>query len=221
MGKEMKVLWTKLKAALGRGEPIRDREALKGFIDAQAAFIAQKCVTEFCRVRAGVQWTKLFGEEQFQTALERSRWKSFAATLAQVSEMVEGAMRRATGEQGLSSAIEGVARDIIEAHARHSGAPRDFAARAVTLVALGLERAEARSEPQAVRHIPEATFDEVFDSLPLVEIARGQDEDYVLNNLRMNLVAAHEEFLRRAAMGEIAKALRLVRDYGQRSGDNL
>jgi hypothetical protein len=217
----MKALWSKLKAKLGRGEPIRSRDALKAFIDAQAAFVAQKCVTEFCRVRAGVQWTKLFEEHEFRSALERSRWQSFAATLAQVSEMVEGAIRRATGEEGLGRTIEGITRDIIEEHGRESGAPLSFTTNAAKLVAMSLERAAARAEPQAVRHIPEATFHEVFNSLPLLAIARGQDEDYVLNNLRMNLVAAHEEFVGRAAMREIAQALRPRSDYGQRSDDHL
>ena len=45
-----------------------DRRAaeLADFMDSRAAFLAQKCIVEFCRVRAGVYWQKLFSEQEFQ-----------------------------------------------------------------------------------------------------------------------------------------------------------
>jgi hypothetical protein len=46
-----------------------------------------------------------------------------------------------------------------------------------------------------------------FDSLPLAKVVRRHDADYILNNLRMNLVAVHEEFRRRARLAEIRQNL--------------
>ena len=79
--------------------PIRSRmrPALAAFMDSRAAFLAQKCVVEFCRVRAGVYWQKLFSEKEFQEALDTSRWRAYPPAFAMVAEMVEGALREAAG----------------------------------------------------------------------------------------------------------------------------
>ena len=50
-------------------EAIADREALQRFVDSRASFLAQKGIVEFCRVRAGVYWQKLFTEDEFRQAL--------------------------------------------------------------------------------------------------------------------------------------------------------
>jgi hypothetical protein len=197
-----------LRAAMGGGAPINDRRSLMAFIDTRAAFIAQKCVTEFCRIRSGVQWTKLFQEDQFLSALEKSRWASYGATLAEVMEMVEGVLRKhaSTSAAALPAALTRVAREIVDGHIAASGAPPDFGPTAIALVETQINLARL-AEPKPVRLIPEATFAVVFESLPLVNIARGHDEDYVLNNLRMNLLAVHEEFQKRGRMREICQAL--------------
>ena len=56
-----------------KAEPISEPARFAAFMDSRAAFLAQKCVVEFCRVRAGVYWQKLFSEAEFQAA-----WRSRA-----------------------------------------------------------------------------------------------------------------------------------------------
>lgn len=197
-----------LKQAFGYGQPIADRDSLKEFVDTRAAFLAQKCVVEFCRVRAGVQWVKLFQEEAFLSALEKSRWNSFAATLGQMTEMIHGTLRepRLRADARLAAILFSLAQEIVDEHARSSSPPADFAQTALDLVKLHLKHAEA-SPSRPVRSIPEATLEIVFDSLPLAKIVRQHDADYILNNLRMNLVAVHEEFRQRARLAELRESL--------------
>ena len=52
--------------------PIRDREALADFIDAQSAFIVQKGIYEYSRARAGHYAKVLFAEEGVR-AIRRAR----------------------------------------------------------------------------------------------------------------------------------------------------
>jgi hypothetical protein len=197
-----------LKHAFGYGEPIASRDSLKEFLDTRAAFLAQKCVVEFCRVRSGIQWVKLFQEEAFLSALERSRWISFGATLGQVTEMVHGVLREPDtwADVKLRILLCSLAQEIVDEHAIRSSPPADFTCSATALIKRHLEHAET-SPSRPVRSIPETTSEIVFDSLPLAKNVRQHDADYILNNLRMNLVAAHEEFRRRARLAEIRESL--------------
>ena len=107
----MGVLDNLLPEFLRKPAPIADAAELAGFMDSRAAFLAQKCIVEFCRVRAGVYWQKLFSEKDFQEALDHARWRAYPACYAMVAEMVEGALREAAGlrQRGLPAALEKLA----------------------------------------------------------------------------------------------------------------
>ena len=78
--------------------PIRDREALADFIDAQSAFIVQKGIYEYSRARAGHYAKVLFAEEGFAQSVEHARWQAFPLGLSMVGEMIEGVLAsHATG----------------------------------------------------------------------------------------------------------------------------
>ena len=77
--------------------PIRDREALADFIDAQSAFIVQKGIYEYSRARAGHYAKVLFAEEGFAQSVERARWQAFPLGLSMVGEMIEGVLASQAG----------------------------------------------------------------------------------------------------------------------------
>ena len=77
--------------------PIRDREALADFIDAQSAFIVQKGIYEYSRARAGHYAKVLFAEKGFAHSVELARWQAFPLGLAMVGEMVEGVLTSQAG----------------------------------------------------------------------------------------------------------------------------
>ena len=72
--------------------PIRDREALADFVDAQSAFIVQKGIYEYSRARAGHYAKVLFAEEGFAQSVEHARWQAFPLGLAMVGEMINGVL---------------------------------------------------------------------------------------------------------------------------------
>ena len=98
----------------GKSAPIETRADLGGFMDSRAAFLAQKCVVEFCRVRAGANWQKLFSEAEFQRELHKSRWRAYPPAFAMVAEMVEGNLREAAGlrQRRLPSALDAVTLEV-------------------------------------------------------------------------------------------------------------
>ncbi|RUV71057.1 hypothetical protein EOA88_28015, partial [Mesorhizobium sp. M5C.F.Ca.IN.020.14.1.1] len=78
----MGLLTNLLPEFLRKPQPIGSVSDLADFMDSRAAFLAQKSIVEFCRVRAGVYWQKLFSEKEFQASLNHSRWRAYPACYA-------------------------------------------------------------------------------------------------------------------------------------------
>ncbi|HEY6631748.1 MAG TPA: hypothetical protein VIZ90_09870 [Rhizobiaceae bacterium] len=180
-----------------RHEPIADAAGLAVFMDARAAFMAQKCVVEFCRVRSGVYWQKLFSEKEFQAELAKSRWLSYPPAYAMVAEMAEGALRPIAGmrQRKLPGVLANLAKQTFAKYKVPEGATEEFWAEAAELVEARLEATQA-GPPRPVRKIPDPTARLVFDVLPIHKDIVTNDYDYIFNNLRMNLLRAHEDLLK-------------------------
>lgn len=184
------------ESLFGRHAPIASKEALADFIDSRAAFLCQKCVVEFCRVRAGVYWQKLFTEEEFLSALGRANWKAYPPAVGMVAEMVEGALREPAGlrQRALPGAIGAVCRAVFARHPLPPGLAPDFWEEAAALVDARLQATQAAA-PRPVRAIPDPLARAVFEALPIHESIVTNDYDYIFNNLRMNLLRFHSDFV--------------------------
>ena len=192
----------------GKATPIADRSALGRFMDSRAAFLAQKCVVEFCRVRAGVNWQKLFEEDDFQRALAQSRWRSYPPAFAMVAEMVEAALREPAGlgQRRLPAALEAMAADVFAAYPVPRGELETFWQSALDEVRERLAATQS-GPPRPVREMPDPLARRIFDALPLHRTVVTNDYDYIFNNLRMNLLRAHEDFLAAARLESLVDDL--------------
>src|SRR6478735_1401968 len=74
--------------------PIRNMSAVATFVDENAAFLMQKGLYEFARARSGHYAKVLFGEPEFQHAIEVARWRAYPLGLVIVAETVEGVFRQ-------------------------------------------------------------------------------------------------------------------------------
>jgi hypothetical protein len=191
-----------------RHEPIVDAAGLVDFMDARAAFLAQKCVVEFCRVRAGVYWQKLFSEKDFQVELARSRWLSYPPAYAMVAEMTEGALRPVAGirQRKLPGVLANLARQTFSKYNVPEGMADNFWTEAAALVEARLAAMQA-GPPRPVRNIPDPAARLVFNALPLHKDVVTNDYDYIFNNLRMNLLRAHEDLIKAGNLEAIAEDL--------------
>jgi hypothetical protein len=92
-----------------------DLEAFHRFLDRQAAFVAQKTVIDYCRVKAGRHERQTFADPDFQAALAHCRWQTFAATVGDVMALAEAWLRpHALGnEAGLAAALADIGARIL------------------------------------------------------------------------------------------------------------
>ena len=159
-------------------------------MDSRAAFLAQKCIVEFCRVRAGVYWQKLFSEKEFQTALNHSRWRAYPPCYAMVAEMVGGCAAQRPRACASAACPQRSRRSRSSSFANYpvpNGSPETFWEDAADPGARATFR-HPGGAPRPVREIPDPLARMVFEAVPIHPDLLTNDYDYIFNFLRMNML---------------------------------
>lgn len=188
--------------------PIRDRQALADFIDAQSAFITQKGIYEYSRARAGHYAKVLFAEEGFALSVERARWQAFPLGLTMVGEMIEGVIASGVAAPR-RELLDRLATVVLSVFDRYPVSP-----------AIGEEAwLEARRElahrldlvaghaPKRVMDIPDPLAQAYFSMMPIHEKLRGPDFPTTRNYLRVTLCNIHDELIKRMDAAALASIL--------------
>ncbi|KZL14237.1 hypothetical protein [Pseudovibrio sp. Ad26] len=182
---------------------------LKGYLGRSAAYLTYKNVQEYSRSRAGVHWKTLLDEEDFQQALEASRWSSFSITVELVGEMALIVLRQKTrmDPQDLAGMIGQLLKEILVEHREVSVC----SAQEWTTAAQNMPtkmRTDALVPTRNVADIAATQVSKIFGSLPVHKRLHGHDELLLLNGLRLNLLQLQHEFSIRAnfkALTELAQ----------------
>jgi hypothetical protein len=182
--------------------------ALVEFIDANAAFLVQKGIYEYARARAGHYSKVLFGEKDFQEAVENSRWRAYPLGLAMVTELAEGLLRSAAGDDRLVQ-LEALRALVLSIFDRYPVSP------AVGEPAWSELRADLANRlqlvglhpPKRAMDIPEQFAQSYFDLMPIHEKLRRADFPAMCNYLRVTMCNIHDELANRLEPAAVAGLL--------------
>jgi hypothetical protein len=188
--------------------PIRDRQALADFIDAQSAFIVQKGIYEYSRARAGHYAKVLFAEKDFAQAVERARWQAFPLGLSMVGEMVDGVLASQAGMQRRAM-LDQLISVVLSVFDRYPVPPSIgeeawLAARSDLAHRLDMAGGHARKR---VMDIPEPVAEAYFAMMPIHEKLRGRDFQTTRNYLRVSLCNIHDELISRMDRAALERAM--------------
>jgi hypothetical protein len=188
--------------------PIRDREALADFIDAQSAFIVQKGIYEYSRARAGHYAKVLFAEKGFAQSVEHARWQAYPLGLAMVGEMVDGALASQAG-MPRREMLDQLITVVLSVFDRYPippsiGEEAWLAARSDLAHRLDLVGGHARKR---VMDIPEPLAEAYFAMMPIHEKLRGRDFLTTRNYLRVSLCNIHDELISRMDKAALERAM--------------
>jgi hypothetical protein len=181
-----------------RPPPITERADLVEFLDTRAAYLVQKSIYDFAHACAGLAFIRLMQEPEFIAAMDQSRWRSYPLGLSLIAETVHGVLRPATDvAMPLAEALREATFDAFDRYP----VPATFDA-----ATWAGERAElgqrvlgiALHAPKAVKDIPFAVSEQLYNNLPIHAKIRGDDREIVINHLRTNLIRIHDDFSRRA-----------------------
>ncbi|SDQ84607.1 hypothetical protein [Pseudovibrio sp. Tun.PSC04-5.I4] len=182
-------------------------EKLKTYLERSAAYLTYKNVQEYSRSRAGVHWNMLLDDGEFQIALEKSQWITFAISAELVGEMVLIVLRQKTqtDPQDLAGTLGVILKQILEEHSRlSSGLSVEWINSTNSI--LQKMRTGALVPPKLVSDIATAHVPKIFASLPVHKRIPGYDELLLLNGLHLNLLQLQHEFTIKANYKALAKA---------------
>lgn len=201
-------LLERLRGLFSRRGPVTNVGDLEDFIDQHAAFGVQKCIVEYCRARAGIQWSKLFKEKEFLDALNHARWHAYPVGVGNITEMVDAALRPAAGENGevVTATLTRCARHVLQRYPVPQGEAVDFWTQEIATLEERMGKVGLRP-PRPVKDIPIPTAKVIYDLLPIHAQLRGHDYELIKNNLRMNLCRSYEIFIHRADLDALTADL--------------
>lgn len=165
---------------------IAGRAAFLDFLDSRGAFVAQKCVYEYCRARSGLNWSKLMVEPDFLAAYEVSRWEAFAAALEDLLVLFEGRLRPADplAQPRLAESLVEAMVAVLARHPLPAHRPQGWDDRVEGLRhRLGLAQLAA---PQPAAAIAKVGGARIYEALPLHSDMTKHDRELVTNAVRFN-----------------------------------
>jgi hypothetical protein len=189
--------------------PIRDREALADFIDAQSAFIVQKGIYEYSRARAGHYAKVLFAEKGFAQSVEHARWQAYPLGLAMVGEMIEGVLASQLTGMSRRQMLDQLIPVVLSVFDRYPIPPsigEEAWLEARRALAHRLDLAGGHA-PKRVMDIPEPLAETYFAMMPIHEKLRGRDFQTTRNYLRVSLCNIHDELISRMDRAALERAL--------------
>ncbi len=185
-----------------------DPAAFAAFLAAQSAFVAQKTVVDYCRVKAGRQEREMFADPDFHAALSHCRWQTFAASTLDVVAMAEAWLRpHLPGrEEALAGALAGIgARLLAEAQAPAGERPTLEAAADALVVHLA---ALQDAPPLSALRLPLRAEAPLLATLPIHPDQRIGETPAIRGALRFHVVTSQQEMER--AFDPAALAARLA-----------
>jgi len=167
-----------------RTEPVRDREALRQFLETRASFVAQTSLYGYLRTRAGMLYPQLFDDDEFVRSVNIAKWHVWLACLADLAVFAGGRLF----EQGRGSPavirdlISSLVGSILDDTGIPAEADDEFAAHAdrVRARVAGCDWERITDDEQPFSDSPTA----LVRWAPIVQHLKELDEEIVRNSVR-------------------------------------
>ena len=176
-----------------RQPPIESYQQLIEHTEKNSAYVSQITLYTYIKARAGMQYPKLFANEDFLTSLRIARWYIFGAAVA---DMALFAAAQFTARGDLDSAqsaafADGIMDAVLTDYAQDDVAPQVF----LDMLADGHRRAafadwaDIADGPAAFR----ASEDAVFYWAPIADELKALDEEIVRNSIHLRWIGVRRD----------------------------
>lgn len=184
---------------------VSDTAALDSFICGEAAYLTQKTVIGYCRVKAMLDYDKLMTEPAFRDGQDVCRWEAYASALGDVLIVVEGHLRpehqseRVRLADALAARYDRLIDITLPPHRQDwQDAKTAFAARFATA-----RQTEATPPDKVIG----GTARLIYDLVPIHERLKREDLVVIRGDLRLHMLAAHAAMLKRFRRDDLRAAL--------------
>jgi len=172
-------------------------EALEAFLARQAAYVAQKTVYDYCRVKAGRNERHTFADPDFQAALQHCRWQTYAGAIQDVAAMAEAWLR--PHASGRETALAETLAELVHRASRTEAVPEaERAALDASLDALPRHLAMLQdAPPRPADRLPLLAEAPLLATLPIHPDQRRGETPAIRGALRFQIVTSQQEMERR------------------------
>ena len=188
-------IFTRALRAL-RATPSSDPAALRDFLARQAAFVAQKTVVDYCRVKAGRGEQQTFANPDFQAALRHCRWQTYAGATQDMAALAEAWLRpHASGrEAALAAALARMGAGLLAAP---EAPPEERESLGAAAAALSLHLATLQAAPPLpADRLPLRAEAPLLATLPVHPDQRRGETPAIRGALRFHVVSTQQEMER-------------------------
>lgn len=166
------------------------------FLRRQGAFVAQKTVLDYCRVKTGRNEGLYFNDENFKAALRHCRWQVYLGAMADVTALAEAWLRPHVAERAGR-----LAERLAERHAAILGeeVPPNEEAGAVAAAIAALPAHLSRLQmaaPYSAHRLPLLAEAPLLATLPIHPDQRRGEEVAITGALRFHMVSTQQEMER-------------------------
>ncbi|PJI43571.1 hypothetical protein [Ferrovibrio sp.] len=184
---------------------VSTRAELQAFMTGEAAYLAQKTVIGYCRVKTMLDYEKLLTEAPFHDGHEICRWEAYASTLGDIIIMTESWLRPETPDarRRLADSLAGlyplILNESVPVHRQNwADAIAAFNAR------YAQTHLEAALPPELIVTGSAALIHEL---VPIADRLKRNDREVILGDLRLHILAAHASMLKRFDRDALVTAL--------------
>lgn len=180
------------------------------FLRRQGAFVAQKTVLDYCRVKTGRNERQYFNNESFSAALRHCRWQVYLGAMADVTALAEAWLRPHVAQRAGR-----LAERLAERHAAILGedSPPSEEAGALEAAIAAFPAHLARLQmaaPHSAHRLPLLAEAPLLATLPIHPDQRRGEEAAITGALRFHIVSTQQDMER--GFKPEALALKLVAD---------
>ncbi|WP_300304070.1 hypothetical protein [Ferrovibrio sp.] len=178
---------------------------LKAFAAGEAAYLAQKTVIGYCRVKTMLDYDKLLTEPAFRDAQESCRWEAYASTLGDMLLLIEGWLRPGTDpdRQKLADSLAALYPAIL---GEHVPTHRQDWADSIEAFERRFELARM-ADPAPPEQLVAGTAKLIHDLVPIADRLKRNDREVIRGDLRLHMLAAHAAMLKRFRRDALVAAL--------------
>ncbi len=180
---------------------------LQDFLARQTAFVAQKTVLDYCRVKSGRGEQQTFADPDFQAALRHCRWQTYAGAAQDMAALAEAWLRPHTPrrEAALAASLARMGAGLLAAP---EAPPEERESLDAAAAALPLHLATLQAAPPLpADRLPLRAEAPLLATLPVHPDQRRGETPAIRGALRFHVVSTQQELERAFDPAELAAKL--------------
>lgn len=185
---------------------VSDQAALQSFVAGETAYLTQKTVIGYCRVKTMQDYEKLMTEPAFRDGQDICRWEAYASALGDVLLVAEGYLRPFVDPPlrvRVADALAGLYPAILDQNLPAHRQTWDDAKAAF----MDRFAAARQADPAAPDAVIDGTARLIHEQVPIHPRLKREDLEVIQGDLRLHMLALHAAMVKRFRPAALVAAL--------------